>query len=79
MLLFDVPTGKRVRIASKRVVWVERTVHKDVALDVTWEGVTTDAFITFKGVRRRLIIDHNIQHWLSEGLWQSNCECEIME
>lgn len=77
MQVFDVPANVRIRLTSKMIRWVERTSEKVVVENITWEGTTTDEYIFFKKVRRRLIVNHTVDS-LSEGIWQSNTECEIV-
>jgi hypothetical protein len=79
MQLFDVADGQRVRLTAKTVRWVERGAEMEVGQNVTFEGTTTDAYFTFRGVKRRLIVDHTIPEWGRHGTWQRDCECELIE
>jgi len=83
MWLFDVPTGRRVMVTSKKLRWVETESEKTVATDITWIGTTTDHYFTHGGVKRRLIVDHTFRDYpegLSDStmLWQRNIECFVV-
>lgn len=78
MRLFAVPPGARVRITSRLVRWVEGSAEIDIAQDITWEGTTTDRYYYYKGARRRLIVKHTMMNWPELGIWQRDCECEIV-
>ena len=76
--LFDVPDDTRVQITSKYVRWREHGEDMKVGENVTWEGLTTRYYDEFRGERRRLIICHTIPMWSGTGIFQTDCECEII-
>lgn len=78
MLLFDVPAGKRVRITSRLIRWVERGSVRTIAENITWEGTTTDRYFFYKGAQRRLLVDHTAGFWQEYGIWQRNARCDIV-
>lgn len=78
MQLFDVAAGKRVRITSRLIRWIERGVVSTLAENVTWEGTTTDRYFFYKGARRRLLVDHTAGFWQEYGIWQRDTTCEII-
>lgn len=77
MRLFLVPPGKRVRLTSKLIRWVEHQTEKTVEDDITWEGTVTDRYFYYKGAQRRLLVRHTI-NWPEYGIWQKDCECEVI-
>lgn len=77
MRLFSVPPGRRVRITSKLIRWIEHQSEQTVAEGITWEGTTTNRYCFYKGAERRLIIRHTIP-WPA-GIWQKDTNCEIIE
>ena len=77
MRLFDVANGRRVRITSRLVQWIEGSAEFQVAENLSWEGVTTDRYFFYKGARRRLLVNHTVP-WPEYGIWQRDCECEIL-
>lgn len=78
MQLFKVPPGQRVRVTSKLIRWVEHQTEQRLAENVTWEGTVTDKRHYYKGAMRVLLINHTID-WPEFGVWQRDCECEIIE
>jgi hypothetical protein len=77
--LFEVPSGTRVRMTSKLIRWREQGADLKVGEGVTWEGTTTGCYEEFQGERRRLVIAHTIPLWRGTGIWQTDCECEVVD
>ena len=78
MRLFTVPAGRRVRITSKLIRWVESVVEHTVAENYTWEGRTTDRYMYYKSHRRRMLVDHTID-WPEYAIWQRDTEVELID
>jgi hypothetical protein len=78
MRLFKAPDKTRVRITSRLIRWVEHGAERPIAEEVTWEGTVTDRYYYYKGARRRLVVNHTVEFWDEYGVWQKDCECEII-
>jgi len=79
MRLFEVKAGLRVRIRSRHVRYlVRKGVSVDIAHSATFEGTVTNEFVELDGANRRLLIDLSIDFWKGFGVWQSDCECEVV-
>lgn len=78
MLLFETPNRTRVRVISKRIYWAEGGSEKTVAMNHSWVGTVTDSYYTYKGVRRRLVVNHSISFWKAYGVWQRDIEVEVI-
>lgn len=80
MKLFEVKAGARVRIRGKSVRYL---VQKDLAINVAdsveYEGIVTEYYVELGGHNRRLIINLNIDFWRGLGVWQRDCDCEVIE
>lgn len=81
--LFDVPSGRRVRVTSKRVRYAEvvdgERVVRTLLEDYTWTGTTTGHYWIFEGVERRLITDHDIECGkLETDIWQRDVDCYVV-
>lgn len=74
MTLFQIPAGRRVRISSRLIRWLQHGIEHTIAEDVTWEGTTTSRYFVYKGELRRLIIDHTVSCWPEYGVWQKETE-----
>lgn len=79
MKLFAVPDGKRVRITSKLIRFVEHRQEQVVAEDVTFEAVTTNKYFFYKNAHRRLLVNHNVSFWKEYGIWQRDTKIELLE
>lgn len=77
MRLFEIPPGQRVRVTSKLIRWVEHQSEQILGENITWEGTTTDRYCYYKAAERRLLIQHTVD-WPEFGIWQKDCECEIV-
>ena len=83
MRLFEVPTGRKVRITSERIRYADvvdgERVIKTLSGQQTWTGITSGHYWMFEGVQRRLITDHSIEcEYLVDGVWQRDCECYVI-
>ena len=79
MMLFDVPDWKRVRITTERIRWA--ALGGEITLlgeNVTWEGTTTGSRKYLGKARRRLIIEHTLEFYVENGVWQRDIECEVI-
>jgi hypothetical protein len=74
--LFDVPNGVRVRIKSKLIKWIEGRKETIIGSDLYYEAETTNRFEYYKGKRRRLLVNHNLDFWYRYGIWQIDTTCE---
>jgi hypothetical protein len=81
MRLFEAPDDCRVRVRSKTVKWaIDLVREKTLAEDVVWEGTVTSEYYFHRGVRRRLIVDLNTVFWPGTfGIWQSDCDVEVLQ
>lgn len=79
MKLFSVPDGKRVRITSKLIRFVEHRQEQVVAEDVTFTAITTNKYFFYKGAHRRLLVNHDVTFWAEYGIWQKDTRIEIVE
>ena len=80
MNLFEVTAGTRVRIVARAVRYlVQRDLTIDVARDVTFTGLATDQYMELNGENRRLVVDLDVDFWRGFGVWQCDCECEVVE
>jgi hypothetical protein len=77
MWLFDVPSGRQVRVTSKKLRWVECDSDETVAENLTWTGRTTNHYFVHGGVRRRLIVDVSFNDY-GDYIWQRNIECFVV-
>lgn len=77
MRLFLVPDGKKVRITSKLIRWIEHGTEHTVVENTTWTGITTKHYYPFKGHRRRMIMHHSVG-WPEVCIWQKDVECEVL-
>ena len=78
--VFDVASGKRIRVYGKLIRWIEHGREIKVTSNTFWEGTTTGRYFTHRGVRRRLIVNHTIECSFSTyGIWQMDKECELVE
>jgi hypothetical protein len=77
--LFTVPNGRRVRVTSRLIRWIDDDgVEHEVARDATWTATTTEHYWKHKGVERRLLIDHTLPFHKDSGIWQRNTECYVV-
>ena len=81
MLLFAVPTGRRVSVTSRTIRWSEnrRQESEVVAENVTWTGRTTGAYWFHDGVNRRLVVEHTLGVHGEAGVWQRDIECSVLD
>lgn len=77
--LFDLPRNVRVRLTSTLITWVDKNREETIGENVTWEGVTTNRYRHFRGVRRRLLINPTVSSHGELGIWQRDCDCELVE
>lgn len=78
MKLFTIPSGRRVRIKGT-IRWIEHQTERLIAEEGVFEATTTNRYQFFRGVRRRMLINHNIPRWQRECVWQSDKEVELLE
>lgn len=78
MELFDVPPNCRVKLTAKLIRWVDHRAEHNLGEHITFEATTTDRYFTYKGARRRLLIDHTLNYVKEYGIWQKNTDCEVI-
>jgi hypothetical protein len=77
--LFTVPNGRRVRVTSRLIRWIDDDgVEHEVARDATWTATTTEHYWKHKGVERRLLIDHTFDSQTADGIWQADTDCHVV-
>lgn len=80
MKLFEVQAGTRVRLSSRRVrLKVTDEIDVVVSNDATFEATVTDSYLEWEDCQRRLLVDLSVNFWRGYGIWQRDCECEIIK
>lgn len=79
MRLFKVESGRRVRVVSRLIRWVEHGSECKISENTVWEGTTTDRYYYYKQAQRRLLVNHDIEGWTEYGVWQRDTEVELID
>ena len=77
--LFTVPSGRRVRITSKLIRWIDDDgTEQEMARDATWTATTTEHYWKHVDVERRLLINQTLGFKVDEGIWQVDTDCYVV-